>query len=222
MWDILFPKSCVGCGKRGSYICETCIAKAAKASPQCPVCKKFSFRGKTHGSCSTKYDLDGLIALWKYEGVIRAGIHALKYKYVDSLAEELVIYAFDLLQPYNDQLKRSIFVPIPTHISRERFRGFNQTDLIARELTKQFKGSTISCLLSQGLDKKSQVGSSKKERARNIIGKYAVNNTGLLDSEANYILIDDVWTTGSTMREATKTLKKAGIKNVCGFVLARG
>src|SRR3972149_8295136 len=93
--DILFPKSCLGCGRSGGYICENCLSKVRTPKPVCPECLKPSIDGMTHTKCLRPLGLDGLISLWNYEGVVRKAILALKYKYAEAITKELTEHAVE-------------------------------------------------------------------------------------------------------------------------------
>jgi len=111
-------------------------------------------------------------------------------------------------------------VPVPLHIRRERWRGFNQSQLIAEKLSDKF-GIEIDC---HGLKRvkhgKAQAKLSKSERWENIKGSFFWEKESL--SGRNIILIDDVVTTGATLNEAAKVLKENGAGEVWGLVVARG
>jgi ComF family protein len=217
--DLIFPRNCLVCGKGNSYICLSCLSKVKTIKSFCPVCKKSSIDGMTHSGCKTPLGLDGLISVWRYEGVIRKAILTLKYRFGFDIAKELsLLSAKNLNNIYH--LSNSTLVPIPLHKSRERWRGFNQSEklgkIIASELGLQF----ISDLLIKKVPTKSQTELKKGDRAQNVQGVFALNPNFLLPSAKCLVLFDDVWTTGSTMKEACKVLKRAGIKNVWGLTIA--
>ena len=110
------------------------------------------------------------------------------------------------------------------HKKRERQRGFNQTELIARKIGK-ITSRPAAGLLEKIKDSRTQVGLSPKERLENVKGVFDLLTSDfnkLLKSEVNNILlVDDIYTTGATMNECKKVLKKAGVKQIYGFTLAR-
>ena len=71
--DLIFPKTCLGCGREGQYICPNCLAKVLLLKPACPYCEKPSIDGFTHIRCKKKYGLDGLTSIYRFEGVIKKG-----------------------------------------------------------------------------------------------------------------------------------------------------
>lgn len=217
--DLFFPKNCLLCNKQGSYICAQCLLKVPKARQKCPVCNWYSFKGKTHPSCKKNLDLDGHFALWKYGGAVRKGIHAFKYRFASDVAGEFVNY---IIKSHFEP-KSCLLVPIPLHTTRHNWRGFNQSELIASKLAEKTDNNYAGNLLIRSKKTTPQAQLGKKERLQNLRGKFALNKE-YLDKVKDYktiVIVDDVWTTGSTIKEAAKVLKKAGAKNVWGFTLAR-
>jgi ComF family protein len=116
-----------------------------------------------------------------------------------------------------------VFVPIPLHKAKLRKRGYNQAELLARGLGRKFGIRVVDCL-ERVKSTKTQVGFSQKERAENIKGAFAVKQRyqPSLKAFEQIILIDDVLTSGATLKEAAKVLKKAGGGKVFALTLAHG
>lgn len=239
--DLLFPKQCVGCGKFDTYFCQSCVGNILQTDLVCPVCEKLAVGGQTHPICRKRYGLDGLWSLGIYQDPLRKAIQSLKYRRVKDLAEVLIniiIEYWAKFQPFVfDQIKISrglgwAVVPVPLHFWRANNRGFNQSSLTGQLLAKEL-GLTYCGGLKRIRYTKSQVKLKGFDRHQNIKNAFAIdpsvvslpqddksrskNHTQLV----NCLLIDDVWTTGSTMRECAYILKKAGAKKVWGLTLAR-
>lgn len=224
--DFFFPKFCLNCKKPGHYICSECLSKVEKANPICIVCKRFSPKGQTHLSCRNNSYLDSFFAAYCYQGVIRKAILALKYRFAYDISKEIAVLFFAnfaLLLP-----KTALLVPIPLHPKREHWRGFNQADILARQIAKLGNWQYKKDLLMRTLNNPQQARLTKKERLRNTCGIFAVNDEALRvilseaeGSSSRIILFDDVCTTGATLNEAAKALKKAGVKRVWGMSIAR-
>ena len=164
------------------------------------------------------------MAIWKYDGVVRKGIHAFKYRFASDLADEFVSQTDNQIL---SGFKEPLLIPIPLHKKREKWRGFNQSSLIANKLAKKFGIICAENILIRTENTTPQAQLGKEERLQNIRGKFAVNDEVLRiilceveGSQPTFVLVDDVWTTGSTMQEAAKVLKKAGVQEVWGFTLA--
>ena len=129
--DLVFPKKCFGCGKEGLYICPQCQKDLKVRKEICPVCMRFSFKGKTHPRCKKEDSLDGLVTLWPYEGAVRKAILALKYKFALDIAKEIAELASFEIKKRRVLPKGGYLFPIPLSRQRENWRGFNQAGEIA-------------------------------------------------------------------------------------------
>ena len=217
--DLIFPKTCLGCGKEGKYICGDCLAKVRLLKPACPYCEKASIDGFTHVKCRKKYGLDGLTSIWKYEGVIKKAILALKFKYSTEVGKELSNIYINQLMMGTIPVKERMLVPIPIHWYRENFRGFNQSMEIGKPVAQEMGWKFVPNLLIKNKSTTSQVELSVKERKQNLRDVFSLDSRFQIPDSV--ILFDDVFTTGSTLHEAAKVLKKAGVAKVWGLTIAR-
>lgn len=220
--DIIFPKRCVECGRAGDYVCYDCAAKIEiiKTST-CAVCGKISKYGQFCAACKVKRDikLSGLIVAASYdEGPTREMIHHLKYSGFTGLASLLSEIIYQNLQN-NLPKRQSVIVPVPLHKKREGLRGFNQSELIAKELSKKLN-IPGGCAISRIKDTKTQVNLDRKQRKENLIGAFACDDKELVEGK-DVLLIDDVATTLATLNECAKILQKAGAKKIWGVVVAK-
>ena len=226
--DLLFPKRCVSCGRFDAYICSECFSKIQIIDkPVCPYCERQAVGGKTHPGCNKRYGLDGLVVASRYFGPVKNAIVKIKYKWtydiekvlVDLLAENLWKFEFP---------QDAALVPVPLHPRRKRWRGFNQAEILGRDLAKRFK-HPHSDLLVRNRNTRPQVELKKDERKENVLGAFSLRplRHSELDSESSlkgrtFILVDDVYTTGATMSECAKVLKHAGAGEVWGMAVALG
>jgi len=217
--DLVFPRRCVKCGKLGKYLCSSCISQVPQAKFCCPVCGCFNFQGKTHKSCQTRYSLDGHLSVWSYLGVVRKSILKLKYNFVSDIASELVGVSANRLK-INLNWTKYVFVAVPTSQPRGKWRGFNQAEILAEFFAREFGGEYKSNILTKTKNTKPQVQLDKKHRMLNVKDTFSVSKKHELKNR-RIILVDDVWTTGSTMREACRILKKAGASEVWGLTVAQ-
>jgi competence protein ComFC len=227
--DLFFPKKCVGCKKIGSYFCAGCIQNIKQTDLVCPKCEKLSIGGVTHLVCRRKFGLDGLWSLGVYSEPLRGAIQKLKYRYIEEASEILVNITLEYWarwQPFLlDEIKKSqgqdwIVVPVPLHWYRQNQRGFNQSALIAKALAQKL-GLKYLEVLKRTKKTKQQAKLLSHERSQNIKNAFEITDSSLLSSNPNILLIDDVWTTGSTLRECCFILKKNGAKKVWALTLAR-
>jgi len=218
--NLIFPKTCLGCGKEGKYICENCLARVRSLKPACPYCEKASIDGFTHVKCRKKYGLDGLTSIWDYEGVIKKAILALKYKYSTEAGHELCSLFIHELKNSN-LIKEETLVPIPIHWHRENVRGFNQSIEIGKIVASEMGWKFVPDLLVKEKSTASQAALSVEERKKNLRGAFSLNPSYTLNPNSSVLVFDDVFTTGSTLKEAAKVLKHAGVKKVWGLTVAR-
>jgi len=170
--------------------------------------------------------MEGLTALWAYEGIARSLISGAKYKYFWDFLRELTSFSVgqlhcrvELAYLWEFLEGKPVIVPVPLWPARERARGFNQAKIVA-----QFIGSTVYQLevkdiLVRVRDTGRQVGKTREERLNNMTNAFAVNPKFQLPKQV--LLVDDVWTTGATMNECARVLRQGGGQKVWGLVLAR-
>ncbi len=220
--DLVFPKKCLECGKERSYICYSCLAKVKLAKPICPECEKPAVDGVVHFKCKRKLGLAGLISIWEYDGVIRRAILALKYKFALEIAKELSFIVAERLQALG-LWPKAVLVPIPLHWYRKNWRGFNQSEEIGKLIAKDLDWKFIPDLLIRKKAATPQTELKGEDRADNVKGVFAVNPLyqSLDINNQPLILLDDVWTTGSTLKEACKFLKREGLGEVWGLSIAK-
>lgn len=200
--DLLFPKKCLECGKEGKYICHDCYSRVSPC-------------GVTPcGMNGSNY------SIFRYEGVIRKAIISLKYKFAYDIAEELVNVCVLKLSTFC-LLHTTTLVPIPLHQKRKNWRGFNQTEIIGEKLAKAMNWKYIPDLLIRNKNTLPQVGLKGSVRRSNLSGVFAVNPNYVLCTKYSVLLFDDVYTTGSTIKEAKKVLKDVGFKNIKSLTIAR-
>ena len=229
--DILFPKKCIGCGKSGSYFCKECVSNIKQGDLVCPKCERLAIGGQTHPICRRRFGLDGLWSLGVYFDPLKKAIQKLKYEpqlvrdYAPVLVDIMLEY-WVRFQPFIlDQIKKDkgvgwAVVPVPLHWFRENKRGFNQSKLLGQILSKKL-GLAYSEALKRIRYTKPQVDLKGKQRKKNIFNAFEITSNYTLSPKPYTLLIDDVWTTGSTMRECCYALKRAGAKKVWALTLAR-
>lgn len=228
--DLLFPKQCVGCKKLGSYICENCFAHISfDTSSICLVCGRPSIDGLTHPRCKSKFAVDGSFCGINYKGVVKKLVYSFKYKpYVTDLKSILVDLFFESLiqkELFAKALEfKPILVPIPLTLNRLKSRGYNQAEILAIGLSEKFSLPVVN-VLERVKETKPQFGLKREERIKNIAGAFGVNNLTIKQFSNSTIqsafLVDDILTTGTTLFEAAKVLKRNGFTKVWGLSLTR-
>lgn len=224
--DMIFPKYCLGCGQEGSFLCQDCFKNIPlNNSVLCPLCGQRSPSGRICEHCLRKKSdpLSGLLAASDWENeLLRQIIYAYKYNFVAELALPLSELMRQFLSSHliHFEHKKLILVPVPLHQRRLAWRGFNQAELLAENIASAFGLELFLGLKRKKFTPPQVEIVSPEQRETNM--KNAFNVSGRLSKENIYILIDDVCTTASTLRECARELKSAGAKDIWGFVLARG
>ena len=207
--NIIFPVKCLACGKAGVDLCISCLSDSPPAERESAEWM-FPLYDYRHPPIKK--------ALWllKYKGKKRlAGIFAevLYGRILEELSELSVMENF----------REPLLIPIPLSSQRYRERGFNQAELICKELIELDKNVNFkleSGILIKPKDTEHQARiENRSERLKNIIGSFAVKNGEQIKNK-NIILIDDITTTGATLAEAKKVLKQAGAKKIIAFTIA--
>ena len=212
IFDIVFPANCISCKRRGSNLCIKCLSDSPLAERE---------------------SANWIFPLFDYRHPpIKKSIWLLKYKNKRALANVFAEIIYDKIIEELSELSvmknfyEPVLVPIPLSSKRYRERGYNQAELICRELVNIDN-------LRHGVDMKMEKNilvkiketehqvkiKERGERLKNLSGSFSVKNEKLIKGK-NIILIDDVTTTGATLNEARKTLKNFGAKKIIAFTVA--
>jgi len=202
--DAVYPKVCAGCGMRGDWLCDLCDATVPSVdiALACSRCGVPRFRNR----CGC-VDLDPAItrarSAYAYDGWAAEAVKRLKYQGEPARAAHLAACMLPLM-PYFGSLDG--LVPVPLHPSRERQRGYNQSALLAQEISRH-TGIPVLPLLRRTVATVSQTTLSGEERKRNVDGVFAVDPAWQPRPGGRFLLIDDVRTTGSTLSACALPLR---------------
>lgn len=231
VFDLIFPKECVGCGQEGGWLCADCFKKLEFSPEQyCFSCKINNNSGEFCFNCRHVYYLDGVIIAGNYDNKnLNKLIKMFKYHFIKDISAILGNYLTNFLQSYfnnaaNQKSKimnhKSIIIPVPLHRRRRHWRGFNQAEEIAKVVAQNWQRKINSKDLVRTKHKKAQAKLNEEQRLKNIKDCFVWQGDNLAGT--NVILIDDVATTGATLNECAKILKKNGASQVWGLVVAKG
>lgn len=224
--DLLFPKFCLGCGYVGVYLCISCQNRLKPMKQDvCLYCKKLSLFGLTHPSCQNKLNIDGLLTLYHYCPILKRVTKNIKYRLALQVWQEfhkiIKPNVIEKLGFYKKLSSDFVIQPIPLTKSKYSERGFNQAKIIST-FFQQFLNFPIVDLLIKKKETltQAQIGSLEK-RYQNVRGAFKVLDEKYFDNK-KVVLVDDIVTTGSTVKEAARVLKEAGAKKVYVLALAKG
>ncbi|MER3398365.1 MAG: amidophosphoribosyltransferase, partial [Chloroflexota bacterium] len=201
----------------GFLLCETCLAAVEAWPSTCPACAGPSDGGATHPACRTRSPLAGQTVAGVYGGPLAAAVRAFKYRNRRGLARPLAeLLAAGPLKPVPAP---ELVVPVPLHPDRARSRGYNQAALLGKELAHLFGVHYEPQGLIRTRPTVPQVGLSAAARRENVRGAFRCPRPELVSGRRIW-LVDDVITTGATVTEAARTLRRAGACQVWAVAVA--
>lgn len=233
--DFIFPRLCLGCarnlernlGARSlgrdnpvEAICETCFRKINFSSGLlCGKCFARIPEGKKICHKDFPYIL-GAASLYEDE-IVRKLIYGLKFQCIKEAGVSLARILLQFARSVPVKWENFIVIPTPLSATRERTRGFNQSEIIGRFFAQQIKIPIYTDVLTRVKHTRphSEIGDHKK-RFENITGCFSVIHQEVI-AKKNVVLVDDVSTSGATFTEAARTLKNAGVKNIIALAVAR-
>jgi len=249
--DLLFPIECLGCGQEGVWFCQDCLA-ALPFFPErhCPFCGEKNSWGETCKTCRARHALDGAITFIPYANpVIQKLIHAWKYQSAKDLSTPLAQFVslgletiFAKLQEQSRVLQRGLgraeliafpimptlllsrettLLPVPLAPKRLRSRGFNQAEELAKGLA-QSRGYNLDCLVQRTRHTAPQATLTGSDRLTNIKKAFAISANAESVVGKNFLIIDDVITTGSTCDSLARLLKENQAASVWALAVAFG
>lgn len=207
------------------HICPDCRGRLPHiSSPLCTLCGiPFNGIGEDHhcGVCSIQPPhFDSARAHFLYDGHVRDLIHTFKYNRRTYLRKALALLTLDGIGELLTDKQLDLIVPVPLHRSRLRQRGFNQAVLLGRVLAHNLTLPMAPDALVRIRATEPQIELSAAARRENVKGAFAINRPDCVVGK-RILLLDDVMTTGSTMNECAKELKKAGAAEVMAVTVAR-
>lgn len=229
--DCLFPVFCFDCSSEGTWWCKDCIQKSFFGGEfYCPVCHQKNIDGKNCVNCQAVSSLEAVAAFFNYQESKAANelIKIFKYNLASDInsvwrqvSSDFLLKIWAMGQWPTDDLA---IIPIPLHPRRQKARGFNQANLIAKNIFEvlkkdhkniHFDGSSLKRIRFT----KQQAKLSRAERLINLKDAFVWQSDNLPNK--NIVLVDDVFTSGATMQECARLLKNAGAQKVYGLVMAR-
>jgi ComF family protein len=229
--DLIFPPLCHACKvfipEAGAVqICKDCLAGSPPIeTPHCTVCgiPFLTAGGCDHvcGGCIRQQPhFTAARAAVQFEGPVRELVHRFKYGKLVQHCRPLGLLMADRLREPAVAAEADLVIPVPLHIRRLRERGFNQAVLLAEIVAKQWRLPLSRDNLRRTRWTEPQISLSAAERQENVRGAFAVHDEAGVRNR-RIILVDDVYTTGSTVDECARTLGKSGAGAVFVMTVAR-
>jgi len=209
LFDLFFPPVCIHCGKRISkqddYLCHDCLNNIEYLVPVISKVEGLSY--------------DYLISIAKYRDVVVSIIHNLKFYNLSSISDYIAQLIYKQVKKIKLVLDVNTITAVPLHSVRKKERGYNQASLIAKKLANLLKCEYREDVIERVSNTVSQATLDHDKRERNIKQAFKLKKNIDLKHKS-IILLDDVFTTGSTTEECCKVLKKAEPKKI--IVLTMG
>jgi ComF family protein len=229
--DFLFPKRCLLCQKENKdYLCLQCFKSLKFKNPTCPSCNKRNNLGEFCLKCKKNFYLQGIWSASDFnDKKIALLIKNFKYKFIKDLAPSLGSFLYFFFEnniianpvikkQTKNTLNNYILMAVPLSKKRLRWRGFNQSELLAQYFSQKSK-IKLSLKLIKIRNTHPQARLKQEERKNNLKDCFKWEGENLKGK--NIIIIDDVYASGSTLNEIAKELKKHQAEKIWGLVLAR-
>lgn len=227
--NLFYPPHCSNCladTAPGVHLCAACRKSApAIVAPFCQICSEpYDGAIETAFTCAKcverRYHFDHAIAAYRSRAVVRETIHRFKYNHKYHLRHVLGEWLADNLADARLQAPFDGIVPVPLHPTRERERGFNQARVLA-ELLARRAGAPLMDHLQRIRYTTTQTRLDRDTRIRNLRNAFRLRKNAVVRG-LHLLLIDDVFTTGSTVDECARVLKDAGAASLRVVTVARG
>ncbi len=227
---LVFPSACRLCGRLldvpgERVLCGACLSGLTPwRGPGCPSCgRPFAADADPHpcGACLTapppfsRHRSAGV-----YGGTLKEALLLFKFRKYRPLAKPLAAFVASALGEHADIWRDGILVPVPLHGRRRRERGFNQAEALASELGRLTCRPVERRALRRVADIPPQTTMGKEDRRRNVRGAFRVDHPERVRGRV-VVLVDDVFTTGSTLGECARVLRRAGAADVRALTVAR-
>lgn len=223
--DFIFPPECLVCECRLAgherFFCEECRELADDIEYSiCPSCRGEIEQVKVGcRSCRGGNPITALWACGSFDQFYRPIVHGIKYHSLIPLTRIMSDIIVSRIDKAEARRFLDVAVPIPLHWTRQRDRGFNQSEILANELGKSLDIPVLTKALTRIKKTLDQTGLSAEARLENMKGAFQVKNADEI-AKRRVLLVDDVTTTGATLNEAARVLRDSGCRNVYGAVIA--
>lgn len=217
--DFIFPPHCIACGASGAFLCSSCLEPLRALPPRCPICwMPADFDAPCLRCLRVRPAFAAARSSFVYRDSARQAVHALKYGNLPGIAAQMASPMAELFAEWNPDV--GLIVPVPLTGSRKRSRGYNQSELLAREIAWRTGLPLSTRLLVRKRKAPPQARSSDEEaRRRNVDNAFLARPEHAV--HGGVLLIDDVLTSGATLDACAQALTSAGDGPVFALTFAR-
>ncbi|MGI6623109.1 MAG: ComF family protein [Clostridiaceae bacterium] len=208
---LIYPAKCM--------VCDLILMEDSPAF-LCDPCKKGLKRyGRGFCRIAELTEIDGLFAAFNYLDGIETAIHAFKFKNQPKLSETISRLLYEELNKHGNTPDFDYIVPVPMHPRKKRQRGYNQSELIAKQLGRYLNKEVRTDILRKIRYTRSQSRLKRRDRIYNLEGAFSVSPDAFIEGK-RILLVDDVLTTGTTINNCAKILRERGVFFIYGIVIA--
>jgi len=232
--DMVFPAHCLGCqtltnARPRRYLCNSCERKISiRHSFECIGCKVVAPGGATCRLCVSANAVDQLFIASHYQDPVLAQLlKTYKYQFVSDISNHLIRVLDKYISWVRTKKDFSVFADnplitaVPLHPYRQRWRGFNQAEILARAIANQYQMNYADVLTRKQIREAQANLENRDERITNLQGVFDCPDPASIQGRT-ITLVDDICTTGTTLNECAKVLKQNGARKVMALVVARG
>ncbi|MDA3812969.1 MAG: ComF family protein [Candidatus Cloacimonetes bacterium] len=221
---LFFPKICLSCDEQllenEQYLCSNCFESLKFLENICPICGA----PKTEDKCNVCQINEFLFAearsVFMFNKVVQNLIHEFKYNEMTKIAKFLGKLSQEYIEKFQPFDHIDYVAPVPLHKVKKRSRGFNQSELLTREISKKMNWEHLPNLIERKRFTETQTKLNKEQRRKNVSFAFKINSKYNIKGK-NILLVDDVFTTGATANSITVALKEKQVNKVYVFTIAR-
>lgn len=209
--EALYPRTCAGCGLRGTWVCALCEPQAI-AMARLPCCRRCGTL-RIRNACACRELHPNILrarSCFPYSAWVADAIKRMKYEDESSRADHLGGYLAETIAMLG---RTDVLIPVPLHPRKLQERGYNQSQLLAERAGKEL-GIPVVPMVKRHRATSSQVGLRGAERLANVANAFSVDDRFVPRVDGHYVLVDDVRTTGSTLNACVSALAGAGITRI--------
>lgn len=226
--DILYPPRCPVChgivNPRSAFACEACLAKLHRIrAPRCFKCgKEMEQEGREFcpDCCRGDHSFDQGISVFRYDDLMRGSVAAFKFHNKREYAEFYGMELAAALEPFLGKWNPQVCVPVPLHRKKRKSRGYNQAELLALQISRRCEIPVRFNLVERIKETSPQKELGRKKRKNNLKNAFKIKEHDV--ELKRVLLVDDIYTTGSTIDAISEILRGAGVKEIYFAVLCSG
>jgi len=221
---LFFPRICLSCDEHlldsEQYLCSNCSKSLIFLDDFCPLCGAPKIEDKCKVCHTNEFLFDKARSVFMFNKVVQNMVHEFKYNEMTRIAKFFGTLSQEYVEKFQPFDHIDYIVPVPLHKVKKRSRGFNQAEYITREIAKNMNWKHLPSLIKRKRFTETQTKLNKEQRRKNVSLAFKINTKYEIKGK-NILLVDDVFTTGSTANSIAAALKEKQVNKVYVFTIAR-